>query len=122
MTLAAVTVTVDLGPALLGLAAVISAIFSGLAFLSSQRNAKRIDKVEVNTNSISTRNEEIAKKLGIVEGKAAEKADHAQRTADVAAAVKAVTPAIPAAAAAAPVEVVASVPLTIKLDKDDLKP
>lgn len=41
----------------------------------SLRNAFNIQRIERNTNSISQRNEDIAKKLGIQEGKAAEKAN-----------------------------------------------
>jgi len=52
------------------------------AALSSWRNSRKIDasaqdvkRLEKNTNSISERNEAIAKQLGIVEGKATEKAN-----------------------------------------------
>jgi hypothetical protein len=41
----------------------------------SLRNAFNIQRIERNTNSISQRNEDIAKKLGIQEGKAAERAN-----------------------------------------------
>jgi hypothetical protein len=39
----------------------------------SLRNSFNIQRIEKNTNSISQRNEDIAKKLGIQEGKQAEK-------------------------------------------------
>jgi hypothetical protein len=50
-------------------------ITSMAAAIVSLRNAFNIQRIERNTNSISQRNEDIAKKLGIQEGKAAEKAN-----------------------------------------------
>jgi cell division protein FtsB len=70
----------DLAPILQALALVITAIVSGLSLwlnfkskaLQTQQ-AATIQKLEVNTNSLSERNQAIAKKLGVEEGKAAEK-------------------------------------------------
>lgn len=59
--------------------AIVTPIF--LALLTRQQNkkidasAEDIKRLEVNTNSISERNEAIAKKLGIQEGIAREKAN-----------------------------------------------
>ena len=50
-------------------------ITSMAAAIVSLRNAFNIQRIERNTNSISQRNEDIAKKLGVVEGRAAEKAN-----------------------------------------------
>jgi hypothetical protein len=50
-------------------------ITSMTAAIVSLRNSFNIQRIEKNTNSISQRNEDIAKKLGIQEGKAAEKAN-----------------------------------------------
>ncbi len=48
-------------------------ITSMTAAIVSLRNSFNISRIEKNTNSISQRNEDIAKKLGIQEGKQAEK-------------------------------------------------
>ena len=40
----------------------------------SYKNGRNIQRIETNTNSISKRNEDIAKQLGITEGVAQEKA------------------------------------------------
>jgi hypothetical protein len=48
---------------------------SVVAATLSLRNGFNIQRIEKNTNSISQRNEDIAKKLGIEEGRAAEKAN-----------------------------------------------
>jgi hypothetical protein len=50
-------------------------ITSMAAAIVSLRNAFNIQRIERNTNSISQRNEDIAKKLGIQEGRASEKAN-----------------------------------------------
>jgi len=63
-------------------AQVLTAIAAVGAALSSWRNARKIDmsavniqRLEKNTNSISERNEAIAKQLGVTEGMAKEKAN-----------------------------------------------
>ncbi len=50
-------------------------ITSTAAAIVSLRNSFNIQRIERNTNSISQRNEDIAKKLGIQEGRAAEKSN-----------------------------------------------
>lgn len=57
------------------LVALIMSIPGTIAAIVSMYNSFNIRRIEKNTNSISTRNEEIAKKLGIQEGRAAEKAN-----------------------------------------------
>lgn len=60
-------------------ALIITAVSSLIAAIGTLLNAWNIRRIETNTNSISSRNEAIAKKLGIAEGKAAEQDAQAAR-------------------------------------------
>lgn len=114
-------VTID-GAFLQGVAAVVGAlallgstfIVPMLALKQSRRNRDEIKTMgaqmgtlEKNTNSISERNEAIAKKLGVHEGQAQERAERAERDSHAAPAA----PAVPLA-----VEVVG--PITMKPEQD----
>jgi len=57
------------------LVALIMSIPGTIAAVVSALNMYNLKRLERNTNSISERNEAIAKKLGIQEGRAAEKAN-----------------------------------------------
>jgi len=61
------------------IATLLGVIFTFVLQLRTQAHvaatAEQVKKIELNTNSLSQRNEAIAKKLGIAEGKAQEKAN-----------------------------------------------
>jgi hypothetical protein len=61
------------------LVAMIMSIPGTIAAIASLYNFHNLRRLERNTNSISERNEAIAKKLGIQEGRASEKSDQAVR-------------------------------------------
>jgi uncharacterized oligopeptide transporter (OPT) family protein len=61
------------GEGALVITAVATLVTSVTSAVLSLRNGFNIMRIEKNTNSISQRNEDIAKKLGIVEGRQAEK-------------------------------------------------
>lgn len=111
-----ITVNFDVGATLTGLGLLVTAVFSGLALLQSNRNAKKIDKVEINTNSLTATAVAIAKKLGIEEGRASEKAERAERDVNAAAAA-----AAPPPAASTAIALPTSVVLKGELAKDDKK-
>lgn len=77
-----ITMTIDLGQVLFGLAAFATAIFPILSWLASKRNAKNIatvtakvdavaavaDATHIATNSLSERTEGLARAAGVAEG------------------------------------------------------
>lgn len=90
-------ITIDAGQILQGIAAILLIVVPYLSLRASQKNAEKIDTVvaqvndskvtlgqlEKTTNSLSERNEAIAKKLGIEEGKKIGRAEHkAEQAAD----------------------------------------
>jgi hypothetical protein len=54
----------------------LTALTSAYGVMVSQRNSRTLQELHASTNGLSERNEAIAKKLGIAEGKATERARH----------------------------------------------